>query len=195
MKKIFITRKLVGKAERLLKEKGYSVKVFQEDYAISREDLFKEAKEADALITLLTEKIDKEFIDTLTRCKIIANCAVGYNNIDINYAKKKNIIVTNTPDILTDATADLTVALILACARRLHEAELMMRAKQFTGWKPQLLLGLEMKGKTVGIIGAGRIGYAAATRLKGFGTKIISILYIVFWNRNSLFRNGRAFSS
>lgn len=171
--KVFITRKLVGKAEQMLKENGIRVKVFPEDRTISREELLWNVKNVDGIITLLTEKIDKEVIDTLSRCKIIANCAVGYNNIDIRYANEKNIVVTNTPDILTDATADLTIALILACARRLGEGEQMMRANEFTGWKPQLMLGLEMKNKTVGIIGAGRIGYATAKRMKSFGTKII----------------------
>lgn len=171
--KVFITRKLVGNAEQMLKENGIRVKTFSEDRTISRAELLKNVEDADGIITLLTEKIDKEVIDSLHRCKIIANCAVGYNNIDVRYANEKNIIVTNTPDILTDATADLTVALILACARRLGEGERMMRDNKFTGWKPQLMLGLEMKNKTVGIIGAGRIGYAVAKRMRSFGTKII----------------------
>ena len=178
MKKIYITRKLAGRVEKFLTEKGFDVKVFQEDRPITRNELMRESKDADALITLLTDKIDKEVIDNLKKCKIIANCAVGFNNIDIEYAHSKNIIVTNTPDILTEATADLTVALILACSRRLREGELMMRSKKFKGWKPQLLLGLEMKDKTVGIIGAGRIGSATARRLKPFGTKF------VYFNRN-----------
>ena len=173
MRKVFITRKLVGKAEQMLKEKGFQVKIYKEDCPIPREEFLKNTANADALISLLTDKIDREVIDNLKKCKIIANCAVGYNNIDVEYARSKNIIVTNTPEILTDATADLTVALILACARRLHEGESMMRTNQFSGWKPQLLLGLEMKGKKVGIIGAGRIGYAAAKRLYAFGTEII----------------------
>jgi glyoxylate reductase len=171
--KIFITRKLIGKAEQLLEEKGYKVKVFDEDRAISKEELLKESRDVDALITLLSDKIDKEVINNLSQCKIIANCAVGFNNIDIELAKKKNIVVTNTPDILTDATADLTVALVLGCARRLHEGELMMRSNQFTGWQPQLLLGIGLKNKIVGVIGAGRIGYAVAKRLQAFGTKIV----------------------
>lgn len=171
--KVFITRKLVGRAEQILKEKEIDVKIFSADRTISRADLLKNVKDADGIITLLTDKIDREIIDKLDRCKIIANCAVGYNNIDVQYASRKNIVVTNTPDILTDATADLTVALILACARRLGEGERMMRNNKFIGWKPQLMLGLEMKNKIIGIIGAGRIGFATAKRMKGFGTKII----------------------
>ncbi len=183
--KVFITRKLVGNAERMLKEKGIRVKTFPHDRSISRAELLRNVKDADGIITLLTEKIDKEVIDHLKRCRIIANCAVGYNNIDVRYANEKNIIVTNTPDILTDATADLTVALILACSRRLGEGERMMRGNKFVGWKPQLMLGLEMKNKTLGIIGAGRIGYATAKRMKSFGTKII------YFDRNNNSRFNR----
>jgi len=173
MKKVFITRKLAGSAETMLRREGFKVKVFQDDSPIKRADLLKETIDADALISLLTDTIDREVIDNMRRCRIIANCAVGFNNIDVEYARSRNIVVTNTPDILTDATADLTVALVLACARRLREGESMMRSNNFKGWKPQLLLGLEMKGKKVGIIGAGRIGFAAARRLKAFGTEIV----------------------
>lgn len=171
--KVFITGELVGNYEKLLTSKGFDVKVFKEDRSITREEILLWGRGADALITLLYDKVDKEIIDGLNNCKIIANCAVGYNNIDIEYAKKKNIVVTNTPDILTDATADLATALILACARRFHEGNVMVRSKRFKGWKSQLLLGLDIKNKTVGIIGAGRIGFAAAKRLKAFDTKII----------------------
>jgi len=171
--KVFITGELVGNYEKLLTSKGFDVKVFKEDRPITREEILLWGRDADALITLLYDKIDKEIIDGLNNCKIIANCAVGFNNIDIEYAKKKNIVVTNTPDILTDATADLAAALILACARRFHEGNVMVRSKLFKGWKSQLLLGLDIKNKTVGIIGAGRIGSNVAKRLKAFGTKII----------------------
>jgi len=109
----------------------------------------------------------------LANCKIIANYAVGYNNIDIEYAKNKGITVTNTPGILTDATADLTMALMLSCTRRIIEGDSYLREGKFTSWPPQLLLGMELKGKTLGIIGAGRIGKAVAKRAVGFGLKII----------------------
>jgi len=98
---------------------------------------------------------------------------VGYNNIDVEYAKKKNIVVTNTPDVLTDATAEITLALTLACSRRIIEGEKLMRRKKFKGWKPKLLLGIELQGKFFGILGAGRIGSAAARRAKSFGTQIL----------------------
>lgn len=109
----------------------------------------------------------------MAKCKIIANYAVGYNNIDIDYAKKKKIIVTNTPDVLTESTADLTMALVLACARRIIEGENLLRKNKYKGWKPKFLLGNELRNKTLGILGAGRIGTAVALRAKAFGTKII----------------------
>lgn len=171
--KVFITRKLPGEPEKLLKKNGFKVSVYKEDKAIPRDEFLDKSKDADAVLSLLTEKIDKEAIDNFSKCKIVANCAVGFNNIDVQYAKVKNLVVTNTPYVLTDATADLTVALILACARRLREGEQMMRENKFDGWKPNLLLGFDLKGKTVGIIGAGRIGRSTARRLKGFGVKII----------------------
>ncbi len=173
MKKIFITYKLPGKPELLLKKKGFDISVHSKKENISKEELIKKAKEANAIITLLSNKIDKEIIDSLPKLKIIANCAVGFNNIDVEYARSKNIIVTNTPGILTNATADITVGLVIVCARRFHEAEKIMRENNFTGWKPDLLLGMELSGKTFGLIGAGRIGQAVGKRMKSFGTKII----------------------
>lgn len=171
--KVFITRDIPAVAYKLLKQNNIEFQVFKKDTAIPRKVLLKKIKEIDGLISLLTEKIDKEVIDSMPSCKIIANYAVGYNNIDVKYAKKKGIVVTNTPDVLTDSTAELTIGLVLNCCRRLYEAEKLLRNGKYKGWKPKLLLGTELKGKTVGIIGAGRIGSAVASRLKSFGTKII----------------------
>jgi glyoxylate reductase len=109
----------------------------------------------------------------MNKCKIIANYAVGFNNINIAYANKKGITVTNTPDVLTDSTADLTMALVLACSRRLIAGEELMRKKRFEGWQPKLLLGVELKGKNFGIVGAGRIGTAVAKRAVGFGVNLL----------------------
>ncbi|MBE0572326.1 MAG: D-glycerate dehydrogenase [Ignavibacteriaceae bacterium] len=173
--KVFITRELPEIAFRLLKENKISFGYYKKDQPIPRKLLLEKIKNCEALISLLTEKIDKKVIDQMPGCKIIANYAVGYNNIDINYAKKKNIIVTNTPDVLTESTADLTMALVLACARRLSEGEKLLKTKKFKGWKPKLLLGMELKNKTFGILGAGRIGSAVARRAKSFGTNIIYV--------------------
>jgi glyoxylate reductase len=159
----------------MLKQNKISFDYYSKDQPIPRKLLLQKVKNCEALIPLLTEKIYREVIDQMPNCKIIANYAVGYNNIDIDYAKKKNIIVTNTPDVLTESTADLTMALVLNCARRLSEGERLLRAKKFKGWKPKLLLGMELKDKTFGILGAGRIGSAVAKRAKSFGTSIIYV--------------------
>jgi len=171
--KVFITQELPGNVEELLLSKGFEIDVYKKNKIISNNELIKRAKDADGLICLLTNTIDRKTIDNLSKCKIIANVAVGYNNIDVDYAKSKNIVVTNTPGILNDATADLTLALILACARRLREGDIFVRRNKFKAWMPQLMLGIELAGKTVGIIGAGRIGIEVAKRLLAFKTKII----------------------
>lgn len=171
--KVFITRKLPGEPEKLLKSNGLQVEVYNSDEPIPRELFLKKTKNVDAVLALLSEKIDREAIDNFSKCKIVANCAVGYNNVDVNYAKEKDLIITNTPNVLTDATADIAAGLIIACARRFHEGEKLIRDKKFFGWKPNMLLGLDLKNKTLGIIGAGRIGFATAKRLKAFGMKII----------------------
>jgi glyoxylate reductase len=124
--------------------------------------------QADAAIVTLGDRIDSETIHAATRLKILANYAVGYNNIDLVAAQQHGLIVTNTPDVLTDATADLTWALILATARRVVEGDALVRSGAWTGWSPTQLLGAEVTGKTLGIIGMGRIGQAVARRAVGF---------------------------
>jgi glyoxylate reductase len=124
--------------------------------------------QADAAIVTLGDRIDAETIHASTRLKILANCAVGYNNVDLAAARQRGLIVTNTPDVLTDATADLTWALLLATARRVVEGDALVRSGRWTGWSPTQLLGAEVSGKTLGIIGMGRIGQAVARRAVGF---------------------------
>ena len=124
--------------------------------------------QADAAIVTLGDRIDAETIHAATRLKILANYAVGYNNIDLAAARQRGLIVTNTPDVLTDATADLTWALLLAMARRIIEGDALVRSGRWTGWSPTQLLGAEVSGKTLGIIGMGRIGQAVAHRAIGF---------------------------
>jgi glyoxylate reductase len=173
--KVFVTREIPEIAFRLLKRSNISLDYYRSENPIPRKVLLKNVKRCNGLISLLTEKIDKEVIDAMPECKVISNYAVGYNNIDINYAKKKKIIVTNTPDVLTESTADLTMALVLSCARRLSEGKMLIRDGNFKGWKPLLLLGMELTDKTFGILGAGRIGSAVAKRAKSFGTNIIYV--------------------
>lgn len=171
--KIFITRQIPEIGIELLKKKGLDVSVYNKDHQIPRNELIDATKKCDGLISMLSDKIDKEVIDSMKSCKVIANYAVGFNNIDIEYAKSKGLTVTNTPDVLTDSTADLTMALVLASARRISEAEKLVRDKKFVGWKPKLLLGVELKDKYFGILGAGRIGTAVAKRANSFGCKIL----------------------
>ncbi|UCH66009.1 MAG: D-glycerate dehydrogenase [Ignavibacterium sp.] len=171
--KVFLTRELPEIAFRLLKKNKIPFDCYEKDSPIPRKRLLKEVQSCDGLVCLLTEQIDKEVFDKMKRCKVVANYAVGFNNIDVEYAKQKGIIVTNTPDVLTESTADLTMALVLACARRLTEGQKFLKAKKYKTWKPGLLLGTELKDKTLGIIGAGRIGTAVSIRAKAFGTNII----------------------
>ena len=129
--------------------------------------------QADAAIVTLGDRIDAKTIHAATRLKILANYAVGYNNIDLAAARQRGLIVTNTPDVLTDATADLTWALLLATARRVVEGDALVRSGGWTGWSPTQLLGAEVSGKTLGIIGMGRIGQAVAHRAVGFRMPVL----------------------
>jgi glyoxylate reductase len=171
--KVFITREISEKAIHILRKEKFQVNVYKKDKPISKRELIKNIKDADGVISLLTEKFDKELIDKLSKCKVIANYAVGFNNIDVEYAAKKKIIITNTPDVLTDSTADIAMSLILSCSRRLMEGERLIRQGKFKGWQPNLFLGIELKDKIVGIVGAGRIGTEAAIRAKAFKAKIV----------------------
>lgn len=173
MMKIFITRKIPVEAVELLQKNNYEVDIYNEDRPVPEKILFEKTQDVDGVISLLTDKLNSDIINNMQKCRVIANYAVGYNNIDMNAAVKKNIVVTNTPDILTDATADIALGLLLTCARRIIEAEKYMRDKKFTGWKPELLCGFDLKNKNFGIIGAGRIGTAAAVRAKAFGCHIL----------------------
>ncbi len=126
-----------------------------------------------AAIVTLTDRIDADVLTTAPRLQIVANYAVGYNNIDVEAARQRGIVVTNTPDVLTDATADLTWALILGAARRLIEGDRLVRSGHWTGWTPTQLLGASVAGRSLGVIGMGRIGQAVARRAAGFGMSVI----------------------
>jgi glyoxylate reductase len=126
-----------------------------------------------ALIPLLSRPVRTAELERLPNLKIVANCAVGVDNIDLSAAEQRGVTVTNTPDVLTDATADLTWALILAVARRLKEGQRLIAGGRWRGWHPTQLLGLELAGRTLGIVGAGRIGQAVARRAAGFGMRVL----------------------
>ncbi len=174
MAKVFITRKIPEKGINLLKEKGFEVDVGPEG-KISREELLEKSKGADAILSVLTEKIDGEIMDAAgEQLKIIANYAVGYNNIDVEEAKKREIMVTNTPGVLTDAVADHAVGLLFSVAQRILEADQYTRAGEYKAWGPELFLGADVTGKKLGVVGFGRIGLAVAERMKnGFGMEIL----------------------
>jgi glyoxylate reductase len=126
-----------------------------------------------AIVPLLSRWVGGTELKNLPNLRIVANCAAGYDNVDVIAAELRGVIVTNTPDVLTDATADLTWALILACARRLIEGVDLIRSGRWPGWQPELLLGMELRGKTLGIVGAGRIGQSVGRRAPGFGMEIL----------------------
>jgi glyoxylate reductase len=141
--------------------------------SLSREALLEGARNANGLVCLLTDTIDSEVIRAGARLRVIANVAVGFNNIDVMTARERGVYVTNTPDVLTEATANLTWALILAVTRRIVEADAFTRAGKFTGWDFDMLLGSGITGKTLGVVGYGRIGKAVARRAAGFGMQVV----------------------
>lgn len=176
--RIFITRKLTEEAVAPLHEK-FDVRMWNEEsVAVPRAVLLKEVAEADALWSVLADSINREVFEAGTKLKIVANMAVGYNNIDLESAKEYDVIVTNTPGVLTETTADLAFALLLATARKLISAENEIRKGNWTSWAPMRFTGMDVGGATLGIIGMGRIGEAVARRAKGFDMQVL------YHNRN-----------
>lgn len=169
---VFVTRKLPGSALDQLRE-SCNVTVHPEDRNITKAELLERVVGQDALISMLSDPVDAQVITAGKQLKVIANYAVGFNNIDVKAASQRKIPVCNTPDVLTNASADFAWALLMSTARRVIEGDTMTRNGQFTGWAPELLLGVEVYGKTLGIIGAGRIGQAVAKRALGFDMKVL----------------------
>lgn len=170
---VFITRKIGSEALKGLNE-TFDVKVWEyEEQPVPRDILLKEAAKADALLTMLSDQIDQELLDAAKNLKVIANLAVGYDNIDVAAATERGIIVCNTPDVLTDTTADLAFALLMATARRIVEAAEVVKKGKWTGWSPLLLAGHDIHHKTIGIVGMGKIGKTVAKRATGFDMDIL----------------------
>ncbi|MDO3378598.1 2-hydroxyacid dehydrogenase [Geoalkalibacter halelectricus] len=171
---VFVTRPIIqGPLDRLAAVA--EVQVHEGDELLGPDELRARVAGIDALFCHLTDRIDDALLEAAgPQLRIVANYAVGYNNIDLEACRRRGVAATNTPGVLTESTADIAFALLLATARRLVEGDRMVRAGQFDGWGPQMLLGHEIAGKTLGIIGCGRIGQAMARRARGFG---MSLLY------------------
>ena len=177
----FVTFPLPAEALRLLRRTA-RVTSYDGPQPIPRATLLAGVRDADGLLCLLTERIDAALLDAAPKLRGVANYAVGYNNVDLAAAAARNVVVTNTPDVLTETTADLAFALLLATARRLVEGDTLVRRGRWSGWKPDQLLGRDVHGATLGIVGLGRIGAAVARRAQGFGMKVL------YWNRRRLRR-------
>lgn len=170
--RVYITRKLPEILIAPLHEQFEVVMWHEEEVPVPREVLEKELAQADGVISLLTETLDCELLTSCEKLKVISNVAVGYNNIDVAAATQHGIVVTNTPDVLTETTADLTFALLLGTARRLEEAATYLRAGDWQTWSPFQLVGQDVYGATLGIFGLGRIGEAVARRAQAFNMNI-----------------------
>ncbi len=167
-----LTKKLLPEAMEYLK-KHIRFQIAGTDRYPTKKEIISGIKDKQGLVSLLVDQIDKEVIDAAPHLKVIANCAVGYNNIDVSYATSKGITVTNTPGILTDTTADLTWALLLSVARKIPQADRFTRQKKYKNWELDLFLGKDLEGKQLGIIGMGRIGKAVALRARPFKLKTV----------------------
>ena len=171
--RVFVTRRLPGGAlDRLAAE--HEVEVWPERLPPPREELLARAPELEGLLALLTDRVDAELIEAAPRLRAISNYAVGVDNIEVEAASARGIPVGNTPDVLTDSTADLAVALMLGIARRLAQGDAYVRRGEWSTWETQLLLGHDLHGATVGIVGFGRIGQAVARRVEGFDCEVLS---------------------
>lgn len=172
-KRIYITRRLPEEAVEPLRE-HYDVRMWEhEGESVPRDVLLEEASSAHALWTMLSDTIDREVFERATQLEVVSNLAVGYNNIDLNAAKEHGVIVTNTPDVLTETTADLTFGLMMMTARRLGEAERDLRAGEWKSWLPMGYVGMDLYQAKLGIIGMGRIGEAVARRARGFDMEVL----------------------
>ena len=171
MKKILITRKLIKSSEELA-SKIFDLKLNKQDKLLTKDELIKQSEDCDGILSSLTEKINADVISKLSnKIKIISNFAVGFGNVDIVAAKKRNIVVTNTPEVLTDATAEIAILILLGAARRATEGIKAAHTKSWK-WTADFLMGKQLTGSRLGILGMGRIGRAVAERARSFGMKI-----------------------
>jgi glyoxylate reductase len=170
--KILATRPLFDAARQILQEKC-EVEYWPQEERISREELFRRVKDKQGLVCLLTDRVDDELLRGATKLRIVANVAVGFDNVDIPACTKRGVAVTNTPGVLDESTADFAWALMMAVARRVGEGEALARSGNWKGWDLDQLVGTDVWGKTLGLVGFGRIGRAMARRAGGFKMKVI----------------------
>jgi len=170
--RILVTRRLPSSVLAKLEAAG-GVDLYSGDAAIAPDELRARVADKNALVSLLTDAIDRTVIDAAPELKVIANVAVGFNNIDVAYATSRGVVVTHTPDVLTESVADFTWALILAITRRLAEGERVVRSGAWKGWALDFMLGTELNGKQLGLVGVGRIGRAVAARAPVFGMRVV----------------------
>ena len=177
---VFVTRPLPAPGIDLLVELGFEVRANDEDRPLQRAELIAGVEGADALLCMLSDRIDEEVLDAAPLLRVVSNYAVGFDNIDVAAARQRGIEVTTTQGVLTDATADLAWALLLSAARNLGAGERLVRAGEWTGWAPTQLLGEPLRHQTLGIVGMGAIGQAVARRAQGFG------MNVVYFNRKQV---------
>ena len=182
MKKILITRRLIQSSEEYASN-IFNVKLNKDDRLLTKDELISKSSDCDGILSSLTEKFDADIISKLSdKVKIISNFAVGFGNIDLDKAKKRNIVVTNTPDVLTDSTAEIAMLVLLGAARRAKEGIEWVNKKNWK-WSADFLMGKQLTGARLGILGMGRIGRALADRARSFGMKIH------YFNRSRLNKN------
>jgi len=177
--KVFLTRELPAPAIQKLKE-FTDLEMNPHDRTLSKAEIIKGIQGKDALLCLLTNQIDAEIMDANPKLKVLSNFAVGFNNIDIAAATDRKLMVMNTPGVLTDTSADMAFALMLAVARRVVEADQFVRSGAWKGWGPMQFMGTDVYGSTLGILGLGRIGKGVVQRASGFDMKVL------YWNRTRL---------
>ncbi len=180
--KVFVTRLIPEEGLALVRE-ATDMKLWEDELPPPRDVLLKEVREVEGLVSLLTDKIDAELLDANPRLKVVSNMAVGYDNVDIPAATERGVPIGNTPGVLTDTTADLAFTLIVASARRIQESIDYVRAGQWKTWGPTLLMGQDIHGATLGVVGFGRIGQGMAKRASGFGMRV---LYYDVYRRQDL---------
>ncbi len=170
--RVYVTRPIFDQGVERLKREVH-VEVNSDERVLSKSELISHLREADGALTLLTDIINREVLEACPGLKVVANFAVGFNNVDIEAATELGVIVTNTPGVLTETTADFAWTLLMAAARRVVEADRFARAGKFKMWGPRMFLGHDVYGKTLGLIGLGRIGQAVARRASGFNMKVV----------------------